>query len=89
MLRMTSTSKSARWRTASEMPCGSRARSPASTSLTSQVSSFSPSGQGKRGMYWPASSVKVTSQRSAISSVLSQASGSSRQISRISADDLR
>ena len=86
---MTSVSNFACWRTSSGMPSGNRRRSPVSTSLTNQDSSFSPGGQGKRGMKVPAPSVKEMSQRSAMARVLSQASGSSANSARISAGDFR
>jgi hypothetical protein len=47
--------------------------------------SSSPAGQGKRGMYCPSFSTKETSHISAMRSVLSHASGSSRKRWRISA----
>ena len=54
-----------------------------------QDRSSSPSGHSNRGMKRPSPSVKVTSHRSAISRVLSHASGRSRQTSRICAGLLR
>jgi hypothetical protein len=86
--QMTSTSKSACLRTSAGIPPGYRPCSPRSTSWTNHDCSLSPSGTGKRGMRF-APSVNETSQRSAMTSVLSQASGSSRQTWRISSGDLR
>ena len=86
---MTPSSYSACLRYWSVTPFGNRWCSPRSTSLTSHDSSVSPSGTGARGMR-SCPSVNPTSTRSAISSVLSQASGNcGSHCARISAGDLR
>jgi hypothetical protein len=84
---MTSTSYLAWARWASDGALWKRRIIPAATSFSNQLASVSPSGTGNRGMRSRCS--KLTSQRSAMSSVLSHASGWSRKRWRICAADLR